>query len=83
LLARSAPWTKGNEKSLTRSPRSSHAYRERFLIEKAGGDLTGFDIGTAPTSGRDDDVIGVIELLKDEDVLPPSPPSDEARVQED
>jgi hypothetical protein len=124
LLARSAPWTKLNEKILTKIAQkfaaefgqsltkkklgqfvpvagmavgaglnyavidriavAAHdAYRERFLIEKADGDLTGFDFGTAPTPGPDDDVIGVIELLQDEDVLPPSPPSEDARDQED
>jgi hypothetical protein len=47
------------------------AYRERFLIEKSGGDLTG-----APDSGEtdcveDEDAIGVITLLRAEDALPP------------
>ncbi|GBQ02385.1 EcsC family protein [Streptomyces spongiicola] len=56
---------------------SAHdAYRERFLIEKSDGDLIGDvtydDAGTA----RDDDAIGVIELLREEDVLPTSTPPD-------
>lgn len=51
------------------------AYRERFLIEKSGGDLTGERYGDAHPA-QDDDAIGVIELLREEDALPASPPSD-------
>ncbi|MFF0291373.1 EcsC family protein [Streptomyces sp. NPDC005262] len=52
------------------------AYRERFLIEKSGGDLTGDpnygDAGLA----QDDDAIGVFDLLREEDALPTSTSSD-------
>lgn len=52
------------------------AYRERFLIEKSGGGLTRDpDYGDADLV-QNDDAIGVIELLRDEDALPTSPPSD-------
>lgn len=52
------------------------AYRERFLTEKAGGDLTGIpDYGDADPA-QDDDTIGVFELLREEDVLPTSAPTD-------
>ncbi|MFG2804146.1 EcsC family protein [Streptomyces massasporeus] len=52
------------------------AYRERFLIEKSGGDLTGdLDYGDADLV-QDDDTIGVFELLREEDALPTSTPSD-------
>ncbi|MFD9304091.1 EcsC family protein [Streptomyces sp. NPDC060048] len=52
------------------------AYRERFLIEKSDGGLAG-----DPTYGdadlvQDDDAIGVIELLREEDALPTSTSSD-------
>ena len=124
LLARRAPWTKLNEKVLTkivqkfaaefgqsltkkklgqfvpvagmavgaglnyvvidRVGSAAHdAYRERYLVEKAGGDLPGLDIVIEPSSGPDDDFIGVIELLEDADALPPMPPSDEAGEQQD
>lgn len=56
------------------------AYRERFLIEKSSGDLTG-DPGHAHADAnadlaQDDDAIGVIQLLREEDALPASTPSD-------
>ncbi|MCX4741800.1 EcsC family protein [Streptomyces antibioticus] len=52
------------------------AYRERFLIEKSGGDLTGdLDFGDADLV-QDDDAIGVFELLREEDALPTSTPPD-------
>ena len=112
LLAKSAPWSKLNEKVLTKiaqafalkfsqqltkvklgqfvpiagmavgSSMNFHimdriavsardAYRERFLSEKSGGDLTG-----APERGEtdcveDEDTIRVITLLRAEDALPP------------
>ncbi len=117
LLARQAPWTKLNEKVLTRIAQkfaaafgqsltkkklgqfvpaagmavgaglnyvvinriatSAHdAYRERYLIEKSGGELTGIDIVADTPSEHDDDIIGVVELLEEQDVLPPSSASD-------
>jgi hypothetical protein len=46
------------------------------LIEKSGGGLTRDpDYGDADLV-QDDDAIGVIELLREEDALPTSPPSD-------
>ncbi|MGW7257756.1 EcsC family protein [Streptomyces sp. NPDC054834] len=52
------------------------AYRERFLIEKSSGDLTG-DLNYGDTDlAQDDDAIGVIELLWEEGALPTSPPCD-------
>lgn len=52
------------------------AYRERFLIEKSDGDLTGdLNYGAADLA-QDDDAIGVIELLREEDALPTSTASD-------
>jgi hypothetical protein len=114
LLARSAPWSKLNEKVLTKiaqrfavkfgqtltkkklgqfvpvagmvvgaglnywvidqiSVAAHYAYRERFLIEKSGGELTGTVDGATP-SAQDEDVIDVIELLREEDALPPPDP---------
>ncbi|MEV0743088.1 EcsC family protein [Streptomyces sp. NPDC050549] len=52
------------------------AYRERFLIEKSGGDLAGDPHYGDADPAQDDDVIGVIELLREEDSLPTSTPSD-------
>ncbi|MFJ3104037.1 EcsC family protein [Streptomyces sp. NPDC086835] len=52
------------------------AYRERFLIEKSDGDLTGDLNHDDADLVQDDDAIGVIELLRDEDALPTSTPSD-------
>ena len=116
LLARRAPWTKLNEKVLTKIAQkfatqfgqnltqkklgqlvpvagiavgaglnylvidriavAAHdAYRERYLIEKAGGNLDGAEVAT-PTPAPDDDVIGVIGLLEDEGVLPRTPTSE-------
>lgn len=52
------------------------AYRERFLIEKSGGDLAGEPSCGGADLAEDDEAIGVIELLREEDVLPTSIPSD-------
>jgi hypothetical protein len=49
------------------------AYRERFLMEKSGGTLTGTADEATP-SAQDDDVIDVIGLLREEDALPPPDP---------
>ncbi|MFJ2107577.1 EcsC family protein [Streptomyces microflavus] len=52
------------------------AYRERLLIEKSDGDLTdGPNYGDADLA-QDDDAIGVMELLREEDALPTPTPSD-------
>ncbi|MFJ7206574.1 EcsC family protein [Streptomyces sp. NPDC098789] len=119
LLVRNAPWTKLNEKVLTRivqrfatkfaqqlpkkklgqfvpvagmavgaglsyllidrvAVSARDAYRERFLIEKSDGDLIGApvpDHGVADPA-PDDDGIGLITMLREEDALPPSFPSD-------
>ncbi|GAA4987438.1 EcsC family protein [Kitasatospora paranensis] len=53
------------------------AYRERFLIEKSGCDLAGVPSSYDADLGQDDDAIGVIELLREEDALPTSDPSDD------
>lgn len=54
------------------------AYRERFLIEKSGGDLTD-DLDYEDTDlDQDDDAFDVMGLLREEDALPGStPPADE------
>ncbi|MET8028078.1 EcsC family protein [Streptomyces avermitilis] len=52
------------------------AYRERFLIEKSDGDLTGDPNYGDADLAQDDDAIGVIALLREENALPTSPPSD-------
>lgn len=52
-----------------------YAYRERFLIEKSGGKPAG-TVGGATPSAQDDDVIGVIGLLREEDALPPPDPQE-------
>lgn len=52
------------------------AYRERFLIEKSGADLTGDPRFGDADPAQDDDAIGVIELLRAEGALPTSPLSD-------
>ncbi|MGW5465109.1 hypothetical protein [Streptomyces sp. NPDC003996] len=57
------------------------AYRERFLIEKSDG-LTGDPNYGDADLAQDDDAIGVIELLREEDALPTSTPSD-SEVQPD
>jgi hypothetical protein len=46
-----------------------HAYRERFLIEKSGGKLSG-TVDRATPSAQDDDVVDVIGLLREEDAFP-------------
>jgi hypothetical protein len=58
------------------------AYRERFLIEKSGGTLTGTVEGATP-SAPDDDVIDVIELLREEDALPTPDPRENPAVGEE
>ncbi|MER5685340.1 EcsC family protein [Streptomyces sp. NPDC002205] len=52
------------------------AYRERFLIEKSGGDLTGDPNYDDAGLAQDDDAIGVFDLLREEDALPTSTSSD-------
>ncbi|MGW4086247.1 EcsC family protein [Streptomyces sp. NPDC004822] len=54
------------------------AYRERFLIERSGGDLADdLDLEyDAADVEQDDDAIGVMGLLRQEEVLPTSTPSD-------
>ena len=44
------------------------AYRERFLIEKSGGTLA--EVAVDSSLPTDNSAFGVIELLKEEDVLP-------------
>ncbi|MER5480834.1 EcsC family protein [Streptomyces sp. NPDC002734] len=52
------------------------AYRERFLVEKSGGDLTiDLDFDPARDAEDDDQEIRVIQLLREEDALPTSSPS--------
>ncbi|WP_242608565.1 EcsC family protein [Actinomadura formosensis] len=53
---------------------ADNAYRERFLVEKSGGDLTGTVEADRDSPQADDDAIDLIELLREEDVLPPSDP---------
>ncbi len=49
---------------------ANDAYRERFLLEKSGGELSvPIHAVEAPTRS-DDNAIGVIELLQEEDALP-------------
>lgn len=48
------------------------AYRERFLIEKSDGDLTGDPNYGDTDLAHGDDAIGVIALLREEDALPTS-----------
>lgn len=51
------------------------AYRERFLIDKSGGDLRSTTL--APDSATElDDVIDILEILEDEGALPNSDPAD-------
>jgi hypothetical protein len=51
------------------------AYRERFLVEKSGGDLT-VDLDFDEARGAEDDhEFRVIRLLREEDALPTSSPS--------
>ncbi|KPC78706.1 EcsC family protein [Streptomyces sp. NRRL S-4] len=59
------------------------AYRERFLIERSGGDLTDDQGYGDADPAQDDDAIGVIELLREEDALPTSPPSDSENQPDD
>ncbi|MFJ4502862.1 EcsC family protein [Streptomyces sp. NPDC088864] len=124
LLVRNAPWSKLNEKVLTRIAQNfaarfsqqltkkklgqfvpiagmavgaglsyrhidriavsaRDAYRERFLIEKSGGTLTGdLRFGDADRA-QDEDAIGVIELLRAESALPTSPLSDSENQPDD
>lgn len=61
-------------------------YRERFLVDKSGGRLAGetdYGDGAYATADSedtglppDDDTLGVIELLREEDALPSSAPPD-------
>ncbi|MFD9570103.1 EcsC family protein [Streptomyces sp. NPDC059982] len=54
---------------------SAHdAYRERFLITKADGNLPAAPTLADTAPAQDDDALGLIELLRDEDVLPPTTP---------
>lgn len=52
------------------------AYRERFLVEKSGGDLASGPDYRAAGPAQDEDSIGMIELLREEGALPTSDPSD-------
>ncbi|WP_021591482.1 EcsC family protein [Actinomadura welshii] len=50
------------------------AYRERFLVEKSGGDLTITVEEVRDPIQAGDDAIGMIELLREEDALPSPDP---------
>lgn len=52
------------------------AYRERFLIEKSGGDLADAQNFDYTDLAQDDDAIRVMELLQEENILPSSSTSD-------
>ncbi|MFC7793173.1 EcsC family protein [Streptomyces cinereoruber] len=123
LLVRNAPWSKLNEKVLTKIAQAfaakfmqqlpkrklgqfvpiagmavgaglsyvlidrialsaRDAYRERFLIEKAGGDLADVPDCEDADLAQDEELIGVIALLREEDALPTStpPPDSEDRL---
>jgi hypothetical protein len=49
---------------------ANDAYRERFLIERSGGELSAPIYGVEAPSRSDDNAIGLIELLQEEDALP-------------
>jgi hypothetical protein len=53
------------------APAANDAYRERFLVEKSGGTLSGVAEGAGSPISPDDGTISVIELLEEEDALPP------------
>ena len=55
------------------------AYRERLLIGRSGGKLTGTVDGTT-SSAQDDDVINMIELLREEGALSPPDPRENPAV---
>jgi hypothetical protein len=50
---------------------ANDAYRERFLVEKSGGTLSGVAEGAGSPISLDEGTISVIELLEEEDALPP------------
>lgn len=49
---------------------ANDAYRERFLVEKSGGTLTGVEVNVNSPEPLDDGTFNVIELLVEEDALP-------------
>jgi len=49
---------------------ANDAYRERFLVEKSGGALSGVAEGAGSPISLEDGTISVIELLEEEDALP-------------
>ena len=55
---------------------ANDAYRERFLVEKSGGTLSGVAEGAGSPISLDEGTISVIELLEEEDALPPLDPDD-------
>jgi hypothetical protein len=61
---------------------AADAYRERFLVEKSGEELTG-TVGGATQAAQDDDAIDIIELLREEDALPPPDPREDPAVEEE
>ncbi len=65
------------------APAANDAYRERFLIEKSGGKLSGInDRPEAPTRGNDS-IISVIDMLEDEDALPSLGPGDTSTAEDE
>jgi hypothetical protein len=54
---------------------ANDAYRERFLVEKSGGTLSGVAEGAGSPISLDEGTISIIELLEEEDALPPLDPA--------
>ena len=62
---------------------ANHAYRERFLIEKSGGTLSDVAEGAGSPISPEEGTISVIELLEEEDALPPLDPDDTSSAEDE
>lgn len=62
---------------------ASDAYRERFLVEKSGGTLSGVAEGAGSLISLDEGIISVIERLEEEDALPPLLPDDTSPAEDE